>query len=63
MFACFRSGGSCAIGTATNSALDGRMRVRGVRRLRVVDASVIPSMFVSLLQFRINMLRKMLYVL
>lgn len=38
-------GGSCAIGTSPNSALDGRMRVRGVRKLRVVDASIIPSEF------------------
>lgn len=36
-------GGSCAIGKSPNNALDSQMRVRGVRRLRVVDASVIPS--------------------
>lgn len=36
-------GGSCAIGKTTNSALDNQMRVRGVHRLRVVDASAIPS--------------------
>lgn len=36
-------GGSCAIGKSPNSALDNQMRVRGVRRLRVVDASAIPS--------------------
>lgn len=36
-------GGSCAIGKSPNSALDSRMRVRGVRKLRVVDASIIPS--------------------
>lgn len=36
-------GGSCSIGKSPNSALDSQMRVRGVRRLRVVDASVIPS--------------------
>lgn len=38
-------GGSCAIGKSTNSALDNQMRVRGVRRLRVIDASAIPSKF------------------
>lgn len=36
-------GGSCAIGNSPNSALDNQMRVRGVRKLRVVDASAIPS--------------------
>lgn len=36
-------GGSCAIGESANSALDNQMRVRGVRRLRVIDASAIPS--------------------
>lgn len=36
-------GGSCAIGKSSNSALDNQMRVRGVRRLRVIDASSIPS--------------------
>lgn len=40
-------GGSCAIGKAPNNALDGRMRVRGVRKIRVIDASVIPSEFHS----------------
>lgn len=38
-------GGSCAIGKSANSALDNQMRVRGVRKLRVVDASAIPSKF------------------
>lgn len=38
-------GGSCAIGRSANSALDNQMRVRGVRKLRVVDASAIPSEF------------------
>lgn len=36
-------GGSCAIGESANSALDNQMRVRGIRRLRVIDASAIPS--------------------
>lgn len=36
-------GGSSAFGKSANSALDNQMRVRGVRRLRVIDASAIPS--------------------
>lgn len=40
-------GGSCAIGKLPSSALDNQMRVRGVRRLRVVDASAIPSELLS----------------
>lgn len=42
-------GGSCAIGKSPNAALDTQMRVRGVRKLRVVDASVLPS------EYRCNM--------
>lgn len=38
-------GGSCAIGKSPNTALDSQMRVRGVRKLRVVDASILPSEF------------------
>lgn len=34
--------GSCAIGSSKKSCIDSRMRVRGVKRLRVVDASTIP---------------------
>lgn len=36
-------GGTCAIGNSSDSVLDNRMRVRGVNKLRVVDASIIPS--------------------
>lgn len=42
-------GGSCAVGKSTKSCIDSRMRVRGVRNLRVVDASTIPCK--SLLSF------------
>lgn len=36
------SGGTCAIGKTTNSVLDSTMKVRGVKMMRVVDASAIP---------------------
>lgn len=36
-------GGSCSIGNRKSSVLDGQFKVRGVRKLRVVDASVLPS--------------------
>lgn len=36
-------GGSCAIGATPANVLDGQFRVRGIRKLRVVDASAIPS--------------------
>lgn len=36
-------GGTAAIGNASSSVLDSQMRVRGIRRLRVVDASVLPT--------------------
>lgn len=36
--------GSCALGTADEDVVDARLRVRGVRGLRVVDASVFPAM-------------------
>ena len=37
-------GGTCAMGTKADEApLDSRLRVRGVERLRVADASVLPT--------------------
>lgn len=36
-------GGTCAIGNRTLSVLNSRMQVRGVKKLRVVDASVLPT--------------------
>lgn len=35
-------GGSCSVGKTNKSCIDSRMRVRGVKRLRVIDASTIP---------------------
>ncbi len=39
----FHQCGSCAMGSSERSALDAQLRVRGIERLRVVDASVMPS--------------------
>ena len=36
--------GTCAIGTMPDSVLDPQMRVRGIERLRVVDASAMPDL-------------------
>jgi choline dehydrogenase-like flavoprotein len=35
--------GTCPMGTAADSVLDPRLRVRGIERLRVVDASAMPD--------------------
>ena len=36
--------GTCAMGTTPDTVLDPQMRVRGVERLRVVDASAMPDL-------------------
>jgi choline dehydrogenase len=35
--------GTCRMGSGSNSVVDARLRVRGVHALRVIDASVMPS--------------------
>jgi choline dehydrogenase-like flavoprotein len=35
--------GSCRIGEGPDCVVDSHLRVRGVERLRVIDASVMPS--------------------
>ena len=39
----FHCVGSCRMGSDAQSVLDPRLRVRGVERLRVIDASVMPQ--------------------
>lgn len=36
-------GGTCAVGSSNTSVIDNQMRVRGVKKLRIVDASIIPG--------------------
>lgn len=35
--------GSCSMGTGPNAVVDPRLRVRGLRGLRVIDASIMPT--------------------
>jgi choline dehydrogenase len=40
----FHASGTCRMGGDERSVVDARLRVRGVERLRVIDASVMPAM-------------------
>jgi choline dehydrogenase-like flavoprotein len=40
----FHPAGTCAMGTGKNAVVDTRLRVRGVDGLRVVDASIMPTL-------------------
>jgi choline dehydrogenase len=40
----FHPSGTCRMGSDTRSVVDSQLRVRGVERLRVIDASVMPRM-------------------
>lgn len=37
------AGGTCSIGANVDDVLDMKMRVRGVKKLRVIDASILPT--------------------
>ena len=39
----FHASGTCRMGADENAVVDPELRVRGVRRLRVIDASVMPT--------------------
>ena len=45
----FHFGGTCALGDSERAVVDARLRVRGVKGLRVADASVMPELPVSAL--------------
>lgn len=40
----FHATGTCRMGGDARSVVDPQLRVRGVERLRVIDASVMPAM-------------------
>jgi choline dehydrogenase len=48
--------GTCKMGLDTMAVVDSRLRVRGVDKLRVVDASIMPSVVSGNLQASIFML-------
>lgn len=44
LYTAHHPGGSFSLTNSTKSVIDDKMRVRGVSKLRIVDASIIPSM-------------------
>jgi choline dehydrogenase len=40
----FHPAGTCRMGSDARSVVDAKLRVRGIERLRVIDASVMPTM-------------------
>jgi 4-pyridoxate dehydrogenase len=48
--------GTCAMGSGPNAVVDPRLRVRGIDRLRVVDASVMPDLITGQINSPVTMI-------